>query len=268
MEHGTQDYADRKKLDRFFHHYPKLKEIVDVIGRDQEYNQKEIDSVTYKFLPTTIANTFSTEQVDRVSIGNNLEWTLPIELAMPDDLFYKRYVLRELQQFSAPGKDKPKKEEHQKEPRLTKGPIIVAVDTSGSMSGEPIKIAFSLIRQLLSLAKKQKRPCFLISFSVRAKSIDLSKPRNWRKVDDFLSNRYTGGTDGEQMLAEAIRVLQKGTYEMADVLIVSDLEFPLPRPETQEKIKHEQKLGTKFYALLIGYGTNGYHNILDKIWRP
>lgn len=32
----------------------------------------------------------------------------------------------------------------------------------------------------------------------------------WNDVDNILENSFSGGTDGEQMLAEAIRVLQKG----------------------------------------------------------
>ena len=136
------------------------------------------------------------------------------------------------------------------------------------MSGQPQRIAFSLLKQLLRIAKKQKRPCYLISFSVRSKSIDLAKPRNWGKIDNFLENSYSGGTDGEQMLAEAIRVLQKGTYEMADVLIVSDFEFPVPDTSTMEKINKEKTLGTRFYGLKIGhYGVKGYKLIMDKIWE-
>lgn len=70
------------------------------------------------------------------------------------------------------------------------------------------------------------------------------------------------------MLAEAIHVLQKGTYEMADVLIVSDFEFPVPNPSTMEKIDKEKTLGTRFYGLKIGhYGVKGYKLIMDKIWE-
>jgi len=117
------------------------------------------------------------------------------------------------------------------------------------------------------MAKKQKRPCCLISFSVRSKSIDLAKPRNWRRIDNFLEHSFSGGTDGEQMLAEAIRVLQKGTYEMADILIVSDFEFPVPVPATMDKINKEKAFGTRFYGLKIGrYGVKGYNDVMDKIW--
>ena len=214
-----------------------------------------------------MAKNSSVEEFDRVESGNNLERVLPVELSMPEDLFFMRYVTRELQQFSSPGKDKPQKiEEHRKDPRLTKGPIIVCVDTSGSMEGRPLKIAFSLLRQLLRMAKKQKRPCYLISFSVRAKAVDLAKPRNWGKLDHFLSDSFSGGTDGEQMLAEAICVLRSGAYEMADVLIISDFEFPTPKATTMVNINKEKSLGTRFYALQIGRSNHKYHKIMDRIW--
>lgn len=264
---GTTDYEDKKQVENYIHKFPQLKEIVDIIGRDKDPSKEEKDTVIYKFLPTAVSKNSSVEEIDRVEAGDNLERVLPVELSMPEDLFFKRYATKELQQFSSPGKDKPKKvEEHHKDPRLTKGPIIVSIDTSGSMSGKPEKIAFSLLKQLLRMAKKQKRPCFLISFSVRSKSIDLSKPRNWERIDYFLEHSFSGGTDGEEMLAEAIRVLQKGTFEMADVLIISDLQFPAPHPATRKNINKEKTLGTKFYALQIGGWSHQYDNVMDKIW--
>lgn len=266
-EAGTIDYDDKKQVENYIHRYPQLKEIVDIIGRDKEPSREEKDTIIYKFLPVTVAKNSSVEEIDRVESGDNLERVLPVELSMPEDLFFKRYATKELQQFSSPGKDKPKKvEEHRKDPRLTKGPIIVSLDTSGSMEGQPLKIAFSLLKQLLRMAKKQKRPCYLISFSVRAKSIDLAKPRNWSKLDHFLGYSFSGGTDGEQMLAEALKVLKTGTYEMADVLVISDFEFPAPKATTMAKISKEKALGTRFYALQIGHSSHKYHNVMDKIW--
>lgn len=266
-EAGKQDYQDKKRLDNYFHQCPQLQGIVDMIGRDKEPSKEEKDSIIYKFLPVTVAKHASVKEFDRVESGNNLERVLPVELSMPEDLFFKRYVTKELQLFSSPGKDKPQKiEEHRKDPRLTEGPIIVCVDTSGSMEGRPLQIAFSMLRQLLRMAKKQKRSCYLISFSVRAKAIDLAKPRNWGKLDHFLSDSFSGGTDGELMLAEAIRVLQTGTYEMADVLIISDFEFPVPKAKTMVNINKEKSLGTRFYGLQIGRSNHKYHKIMDRIW--
>lgn len=264
---GIVDYEDKKQIENYIYRYPQLKEIVDIIGRDKNPSIEETDTIVYKFLPVTVAKNSSMEEIDRVESGDNLERVLPVELSMPEDIFFKRYATKELQQFSSPGKDKPKKiEEHRKDPRLTKGPIIVSIDTSGSMEGQPLRIAFSLLKQLLRMAKKQKRPCYLISFSVRAKAIDLAKPRNWGKLDYFLNSSFSGGTDGEQMLSEAINVLQTETYEMADVLVISDFEFPVPKASTMEKINKEKSIGTRFYALQIGRSSHKYQKIMDRIW--
>ena len=55
---------------------------------------------------------------------------------------------------------------------------------------------------------------------------------------------------------------------MADVLIISDFEFPVPNPSTIEKIDKEKTLGTRFYGLKIGhYGVKDYRHIMGKIWE-
>lgn len=267
-ECGAIDYENRKRIEAYFHRYPQLQEIVDMIGRDKNPSDEEKNTVIYKFLPVTVARNSSVEEIDRVETGNNLERVLPIELSMPETLFFKRFATKELQQFSSPGKDKPHKvEDHKRDHRLTKGPIIVSIDTSASMNGHPKKIAFSLLKQLLRIARKQKRPCYLISFSVRAQSIDLSRPRNWKRVDSFLEHGFSGGTNGEQMLAEAIKVLNSESFEMADVLIISDLQFPRPMPSTLNKINHEKILGTRFYALQTGNMYHDYSEVMDKVWQ-
>jgi len=55
---------------------------------------------------------------------------------------------------------------------------------------------------------------------------------------------------------------------MADILIISDFEFPEPVKETMYKIDKEKTLGTRFYGLRIGnYGTKAYETkVLDKMW--
>ena len=272
-EAGTQDYEAHVKLDKFIGKYPVLKEIVSIMGREQKENRKEKDSVVRKYLPSVVSKHSSVVEIDRVEQGDNIPRVLPSELALMADVdtesvFYKRYAVKELEQLSSPSCDKPVKTDNEKsQPRLTKGPIIVAVDTSGSMTGNPTRIATSLLLQLLRMAKKERRKCFLISFSVRAKNIDLSRPGNWRKLETFIDDRYSGGTDGEQMLDQAMTALDKGTFEMADVLIISDFCFPKPSPKTKERMSEHRTKGTKFYGLHIGYYSVTYDNILDKIWR-
>lgn len=273
-ETGTQDYEAYVKLDNFIAKYPTLKEIVRIMGREQEENHKEKDRVVSKYLPSTVSKNPNVEEIERVVLGNNIQMALPSELALMADVdtepvFFKRYAVKELEQLSSQNRGKPAKtdDNNKNQPRLTKGPIIVAIDTSGSMTGNPIKIATSLLLQLLRMAKKEKRKCFLISFSVRVKNIDLSRPGNWRKLEAFIKDRYTGGTDGEQMLDQAMATLDKDSFEMDDVLIISDFCFPKPSPKTMERMTKHREKGTKFYGLHIGYYSKTYDNILDKQWR-
>lgn len=147
------------------------------------------------------------------------------------------------------------------------GPVILAIDTSGSMSGKPLEISKALLTRIMYLARKQKRKCFLITFSVRAKYLEITSPGQYSKVEEFFSGRFTGGTDGEEMFAAALKALQKGCFAMADVLIISDFQFPLPKPETTKSILTEQAKGTRFYGLCIGRYIGGYSKVLDKFWK-
>ena len=105
--------------------------------------------------------------------------------------------------------------------------------------------------QLLRMAKKQKRKCYLITFSVRAKTLDLSRPGSWRKVSSFLDSTFTGGTDGEQMLNAALKMLQTSNFSMADVLIISDFYFSVPQPKTRDKMNKRAHVftGSKYIVV-------------------
>lgn len=262
------DYEEQRRVRQMMFRYPQLGDIVDTIGRDKESPTDETDSVIYRYIPAAVARNRGFSEIDRVEAGCDLERVLPVEMSMPDDLFIKRFVTRGLQQFGSPGADRPRRTaEHRPAPRLGKGPVIVAVDTSGSMSGTPLQIAFSLIRQIASMTRRQGRPCFLIQFSMRTEAIDLSLPRNRSRLSAFLEKGFTGGTSGEQMLSKALDTLATDSYEMADVLIVSDLQFPAPSRFLADRITREQALGTRFYALQIGRQSHLYTPVLDRIWQ-
>ena len=106
-----------------------------------------------------------------------------------------------------------------------------------------------------------------MSFSVRAKFLDLSLPRNWMRLNAFLEDRFTGGTDGEEMLNRSIEMLQSKSFAMADVLIISDFYFPLPIEPTKKKMLIEHNKGTQFYGLKIDSTDRQYDKILDKTWN-
>lgn len=274
-EHGLSDYKERRKIEQFFYSYPELKELLRIIGREQPKREDDMDDTVRRYLPILPSPPKPAAEAEEIANGDDLQHLLPSETAIlseshTEGLFYYKYATKQLQLFA----NRPKTESQfkteqtqKKKPRLEKGPIIVAIDTSGSMYGKPMKIAHAVLLQLLRMARKQKRKVFLMSFSVRAKFLDLSLPRNWMKLNSFLDKHFTGGTDGEEMLRLSIEMLQSKSFAMADVLIISDFYFSLPIEPTQVKMRLEHNKGTRFYGLKIDSTNRAYDKILDKTWN-
>ena len=274
-EHGLSDYKERRKIERFFYSFPELKDLLRIIGREQPKREDEMDDTVRRYLPLLPSLLKPAAEAEEVANGNDLLHLLPSETAIlserkTEGLFYYKYATGQLQLFANRPKNVSQfktEQTQKKKPRLEKGPIIVAVDTSGSMSGRPMKIAYSVLLQLLRLARKQKRKVFLMSFSVRAKFLDLSLPRNWMRLNSFLEDSFSGGTDGEEMLNLSIKMLQSKAFGMADVLIISDFYFPLPKNSIWKKMLEEHSKGTCFYGLKIDSTDRLYDTILDKTWN-
>ena len=264
-DHGIEDYERVRKIEHVFYRYPALTEIVKIIGREQPENKKEQDDILFKYKPLIVSNHMTFKEVEEITTGRNLSHLVPTEIAFLADsftesVFYQKFASYKLQLFSNRskilGQEKTKQQICDK-PRLQIGPIIVAVDTSESMYGQPEKIANSLLIQLVRMAKKQRRKCFLITFSVKAQTIDLAHPANWDKLKDFLDHGFSGGTNGEEMLKIALRVLETETYSLADILIISDFKFSKPIKNTIDKMCEERAMGVRFYGLQIGTTYSG-----------
>lgn len=272
---GSTDYQEKKRIEKIIFKYPALQEIIRIIGRETPQRKDEKDDISYHYIPILVSTPTFTQEIEQVSVGNDLGHMMPIETALlsepaTETLFYKRFAEKQLQVLTnrPPIIAQEKKEQiNQEKPRLEMGPIIVCMDTSGSMLGEPEQIAHSLLLQLIDTAKRKKRKCYVITFAVRAQAIELTHPAHWKKVNEFLENRFSGGTNGEEMLAASINALQTENFCMADILIISDFEFPHPLPKTQSRMDGEHKKGTRFYGLQIGLHNNNYDMILDKIWK-
>lgn len=270
---GDTDYKKEQKKASFFYKHPQLKEIAKNMGREKEKSDETDDSTMTKYIPILLKHSHDKQDIDGVSLGNNLDSLLPMEIAMLDSpTFYAKFAKRQLQQFSSKAAQtkQEKSTVHYKKPRLQQGPMIICIDTSGSMSGRPLEIAKSLMQQLAAIAKREKRSCFLISFSIRTKTLDLARPSNYYKMDKFFKDSFSGGTCGEEMLREIFKMLDSEKYSMADALIISDFCFPLPIAKTMKRLKEEQSKGTRLYGLNLQRRNpyaKDYGEILDKMWN-
>ena len=271
--YGQKDYRVVKEINDISRQYPILKEIAQVLGRNRHSSLKEDNPLIQKFQPGFVSNHAKNHEVETICLGDNLCNVVASELSFLSDtgleeLFYYKYATKRLMLFS--NKQQASTTTSNSSHMSTKhnmGPIIVCIDTSGSMVGLAEKIAKCTLLHLLDMAKSKGRKCYLISFSVRAQAIDLGNPNNWRILNQFINNRFTGGTNAEEMLSIALEMLKQKEYSLADVLIISDFIFPQPSPTTIRAINIAHKSGTHLYGLKIGNHNSSSELFLMKIWR-
>lgn len=211
--------------------------------------------------------------IEGITVGNDLSALLPIELAtMADEqlegLFAYRFATRRLQTFQYKSNLMKRAQKVQMARARQKGPMIVCMDTSGSMQGPPERIAHSLVIKLLQVALAQDRDLLLITFATSAKTFDVR--RNRLSLLDYMRQECGGSTDGTEMLRSAFRLIMSDPrYGSADLLLISDFKFPLVDAPLLRELQQLQDEGTRLYALQIGVSPsiNDWRPYLDSYWH-
>ncbi|UTC77682.1 VWA domain-containing protein [Treponema sp. OMZ 799] len=208
-------------------------------------------------------------EINGLCYSNDISAALPAELAMlknpaAEKLFQLKFAQKQLlsfdyQNYAEKEKEIIEQEEVSVEKQEPKGPIIICVDTSGSMHGAPEQIAKTVTFALAKIAMNEKRSCYLISFSTGIETLDLSSFKGadaLSKLVQFLRMSFNGGTDAAPALTHAVKQLQTNEWKNADVLMVSDFVMGELPAGLEEKIKAEQEKETGFYSLVIGSDGN------------
>ena len=145
-----------------------------------------------------------------------------------------------------------------------KEPVIICVDTSGSMNGTPERVAKTITFALAKKCLDEERKCFLISFSPGIEVQDLShfeKSNGLNVLVQFLRKSFNGGTDASPALEKSLELLSSNDWKNADVLVVSDMVMGSFSAELEARIKAQQKKESTFYSLVIG--SSGNKNVID-----
>lgn len=253
-----------------------LQELAEILGkqnRAQSIFEKELrDKVVIK-TEWHPQNAYRGE-IKGICFSNDISSILPSELALMKNpatkkLFQLRFAQKQLLSFEYQRNvERTRKESTQEEVSIEKkepkGPIIICVDTSGSMHGTPENIAKTVIFALSKIALEEERKCYLISFSTGIETLDMSdfkKGDSLQKLVRFLQMSFNGGTDASPALQHAIKMLQSNDYKNADVLMISDFVMAnLPR-NLIDAIEVEKEKNTDFYSLVIG--TSGNQGTID-----
>lgn len=248
-----------------------LQELAEILGkqsRTQSVFEKELrDKVVIK-TEWHPKNAYR-GQINGLTYSNDISTVLPSELALLENpktrkLFELKYAQKQLLSFKyinkeAVEKSETEQEEVSVEKKEPKGPIIVCVDTSGSMHGTPENIAKTVTFALSKIAMEEERKCYLISFSTGIETLDMSDFKSGdalTRIVQFLHMSFNGGTDASPALRHAVQMLQKDGYKNADVLMISDFVMGTLPDDLVKAIEAEKEKNTDFYSLVIGSSGN------------
>ena len=156
---------------------------------------------------------------------------------------------------------------------LQRGPIVLCLDTSGSMRGAPEHIAKAVALAALQVAQAEQRGCRLIAFGGPGEVITRDLRGDLAAVLDLMGQAFDGGTDLQMPIERAVATLEIEGWHGADLLIVSDGEFGC-RPATVQELDAARRAhGLFVQGVLVGdRETLGLLEVCDHIhwvrdWR-
>lgn len=257
-----------------------VKRLCELLGRIRHAEARErLESVKVNHnveIPTPNSN--SKEEIIGIKLGNDIENTIPSELALLSDpdtslLFDLKLIESRLMCFDTQGVDFISEEHEIIEEQFANeekenGPFIICVDTSGSMAGEPEAVAKAVTLFIASTAEKQRRSCYLINFSNEIHYFDVGKGVGLESLIEFLKMSFNGGTDVTPALSHAIKVMSEEAYTDADLLIISDFIMGNIPKRLVSKIERLQQNGNQLYSLAIASieKTEQLETLFDDEW--
>lgn len=138
---------------------------------------------------------------------------------------------------------------------LGRGPLIVCLDTSGSMRGGPEAVARAGVLQALRSAWAAQRPCRLLAFGGAGEVVEHELVATAGGLDallEVMGLAFDGGTDVQTPLERAVSQVAEQGWALADVLILSDGEFGVT-PATLAALRAAKaQLGLRVHGVLIG----------------
>lgn len=151
-----------------------------------------------------------------------------------------------------------------------RGPMIICLDTSGSMAGNPETIAKALALECLSVAAQEKRGCYVYLFGSQdeVKELELSPDeQGLDRLIGFLSMSFGGGTDAEGPLEMALERCKSEAWRDADILLVSDGAFPSSSRLSSRIKRRKQSHSLSVHGVLIGSGSSAMEKLCDPLHR-
>lgn len=145
----------------------------------------------------------------------------------------------------------------EKEIPRARGPILLCIDTSGSMHGAPENVAKAIALEAMRVAHAEGRACHAYVFSgpcdVTEHTLSLTHD-GIATLLGFLGQSFGGGTDVSEPVKRAAGKLAEAGWERADLLIVTDGEFGVPEESVRHLDDARRQHGLRVHGILVGGG--------------
>ena len=269
-----QNRSKKLSLAQILKHFNKIKnneplmKLCEMLGRlrearDEVFMEKIKEQTAYSYTQS-VPTKRTKEEICGVELGADLANLIPQEFSLLNDddleiLFDLKLLEKRLFCFEKQGlvekqikdvkeieKQKPKEQKSK-----NKGAIILCVDTSGSMSGEPEMVAKALTLFVASRARRKNRACYLINFSSDIKCEDLSEQGWGERLNSFLRLSFGGGTDVGKALEKGVEMMSKDEFEKSDLLVISDGDFGELSQRIVGKMDKQREQENRFFLLDI-----------------
>lgn len=139
--------------------------------------------------------------------------------------------------------------------RMEMGPMLICVDTSGSMQGGAEAVAKATVLEAVRSAHAQHRACHVFAFGGPDELVEMElgvDAGGIERLIRFLGQTFRGGTDICGPLERAIEKLDAAQWRQADLLLASDGAFGATADVVSRLDQAKTTLGLRVQAILIG----------------
>lgn len=198
------------------------------------------------------------DELSDVELGSNISRLLPSELAQVAHPLMRRALMARLvegraMQYRLSGTDS-----------MGRGPLICALDKSGSMEGPKDIWATAVALALLEVAHRQRRPFALLCFDGEVKHearVGIGEPL----PEDSLFVQASGGTNITGVLARSLSIIQEsgGAMKKADVVLITDGESEMQDAPIVRQLAED--LGVTILGFGIGVDITALRPWCDEV---
>ncbi|HDY8107282.1 TPA: ATPase RavA stimulator ViaA [Vibrio vulnificus] len=273
------DVSVMKRYAEFLKKNNGLQEIAEQLGRmANEVDDPDLQRTPAEELQMVEEKSDeATDDIVGIHESDDLNKLLPNEtmfLAYPEleVVFYKHLADKRLMNYRVQGKSRTLRKVRAQKPdnqqvEIEKGPFVLCVDASGSMSGFPEQSAKAMAYALMQIALAEGRDCYVILFSTEQITYELTKQDGLREASDFLTYTFHGGTAFEPVLMKSIDLMSGDKYRNADLVVLSDFIAPRQSEEMLAKVEALKEQKNRFHAVSLSkYGNPALMSMFDHCW--